>query len=579
MPVHNADIAAIFEQIADLLEIRGDNPFRIRAYRNAARSVGEFGREFKSLIESGAGLPKLPGIGADLGAKILEIVATGHCAALDKLRQKMPPAITELLKIPGLGPKRVQALNRELGIATVTQLKHAARAGQIRELAGFGAKTEQRILAGLDARAGQAERVKLAVATQYAEALVEYLKRVRGVEQAVVAGSYRRMKDTVGDLDILVTARSAGMVMERFVAYDEVREVLARGDTKASVVLKSGLQADLRLVPADSYGAALHYFTGSKAHNIAVRRLAQARGLKVNEYGVFRGARRVAGETEESVFAAVGLPFIAPELREDRGVIEAARAGRLPQLVTLADLQGDLHLHTRASDGRNSIREMALAAQTQRLTYIAITEHSRRLAVTRGLDPQRLARQIDEIDTLNAECAGITVLKGIEVDILEDGTLDLPDPVLARLDVVIAAVHGKFDLSRRRQTDRILRALDNRWVNLLAHPTGRLIGAREPYDVDMLRIVRKARSRRIFLELNSQPERLDLDDVMCQMARDEGVLVSINSDAHSTFDFASLHYGVGQARRGWLERDNVLNARGLPALRELLGAGRQPGCQ
>ena len=579
MPVHNADIAAIFEQIADLLEIRGDNPFRIRAYRNAARSVGEFGREFKSLIESGAGLPKLPGIGADLSAKILEIVATGHCAALDKLRQEMPPAITELLKIPGLGPKRVQALNRELGIATVTQLKHAARAGQIRELAGFGAKTEQRILAGLDARAGQAERVKLAVATQYAEALVEYLKRVRGVEQAVVAGSYRRMKDTVGDLDILVTARSAGTVMERFVAYDEVREVLARGDTKSSVVLKSGLQVDLRLVPAESYGAALHYFTGSKAHNIAIRRLAQARGLKVNEYGVFRGARRIAGETEESVFAAVGLPFIAPELREDRGEIEAARAGRLPQLVTLADLQGDLHLHTRASDGRNSIREMALAAQTQGFTYIAITEHSRRLAVTRGLDPQRLARQIDEIDTLNAECPGITVLKGIEVDILEDGTLDLPDPVLARLDVVIAAVHGKFDLSRRRQTDRILRALDNRCVNLLAHPTGRLIGAREPYDVDMLRIVRKARSRRIFLELNSQPERLDLDDVMCQMARDEGVLVSINSDAHSTFDFASLRYGVGQARRGWLERDNVLNARGLPALRELLGAGRQPGCQ
>ena len=579
MPVHNADIAAIFEQIADLLEIRGDNPFRIRAYRNAARSVGEFGREFKSLIESGAGLPKLPGIGADLSAKILEIVATGHCAALDKLRQEMPPAITELLRIPGLGPKRVQALNRELGVATVAQLTQAARTGQIRELAGFGAKTEQRILAGLKAHTGPAGRFRLAVATQYAEALVDYLKRVRGVEQAVVAGSYRRMKDTVGDLDILVTAQSAGAVMERFAAYDEVREVLARGDTKASVVLKSGLQVDLRLVPAESYGAALHYFTGSKAHNIAIRRLAQARGLKVNEYGVFRGARRVAGDTEESVFAAVGLPFIAPELREDRGEIEAARAGRLPQLVTLADLQGDLHVHTRASDGRNTIREMALAAQTQGFTYIAITEHSRRLAMTRGLDPQRVARQIDEIDTLNAERFGITVLKGIEVDILEDGTLDLPDSVLARLDVVIAAVHGKFDLSRRRQTDRILRALDNRCVNLLAHPTGRLIGAREPYDVDMLRIVRKAKSRRIFLELNSQPERLDLDDVMCRMARDEGVLVSINSDAHSTFDFASLRYGVGQARRGWLERDNVLNARGLAALRKLLGAGRQPGFQ
>jgi DNA polymerase (family 10) len=574
MPVHNADIAAIFEQIADLLEIRGDNPFRIRAYRNAARSVGEFGREFKSLIESGAGLPKLPGIGADLSAKIREIVATGHCAALDKLRKEMPPAITELLKIPGLGPKRVQALNRELGVATVAQLTQAARARQIRELAGFGAKTEQRILAGLEAHTGQAERVKLAVATQYAEALVDYLKHVRGVEQAVVAGSYRRMKDTVGDLDILVTAQSGGAVMERFVAYDEVREVLARGETKSSVVLKSGLQVDLRLVPATSYGAALHYFTGSKAHNIAIRRLAQARGLKLNEYGVFRGVRRVAGETEESVFAAVGLPFIAPELREDRGEIEAARAGRLPQLVTLADLQGDLHLHTKASDGRNSIREMALAAQMQGLGYIAITEHSRRLAVTRGLDPQRLARQIDEIDALNAEFSGITVLKGIEVDVLEDGTLDLPDSVLKRLDVVIAAVHGKFDLPRRRQTERILRALDNRCVNLLAHPTGRLIGAREPYEVDMLRIVRKAKARRIYLELNSQPERLDLDDAMCQMARGEGVLVSINSDAHSTFDFANLRYGVGQARRGWLERDHVLNARSLPALRALLCAGR-----
>jgi DNA polymerase (family 10) len=577
MPVHNADIAAIFEEIADLLEIRGDNPFRIRAYRNAARSVGEFGREFKTLIEAGAEPPKLPGIGADLSAKIHEIVITGHCAALDKLRKEMPPAITELLKIPGLGPKRVQALNRELGVATVAQLKQAARAGHIRELAGFGAKTEQRILEALAAHAEQARRVKLAVATQYAEALIEYLKRVRGVQQVVVAGSYRRMQETVGDLDILVTAQPGSAVMERFVAYDEVRDVPAQGETRGSVVLKSGLQVDLRLVPAECYGAALHYFTGSKAHNIAIRRLAQARGLKLNEYGVFRGERRVAGETEESVFAAVGLPLIAPELREDRGEIEAARAGRLPQLVTLADLRGDLHMHTRASDGRNTIQEMALAAGEQGLSYIAITEHSRRLAVTRGLDPQRLARQIDEIERLNAGLTGITVLKGIEVDILDDGTLDLPDSVLQRLDVVIAAVHGRFDLSRRRQTERILRALDNRHVNLLAHPTGRLLGAREPYDVDMLRILRKAKSRRICVELNSQPERLDLDDTLCQMARDEGVLVSINSDAHSTFDFANLRYGIGQARRGWLERDNVLNTRSLAALRTLLNAGRQRG--
>ena len=574
MPVHNADIAAIFEEIADLLEIRGDNPFRIRAYRNAARSVGEFGRDFKTLIDSGSEPPKLPGIGPDLTAKIHEIVTSGHCAALDKLRKELPPAITKLLRVPGLGPKRVQTLNRELGVETVAQLKQAARAGRIRDIAGFGMKTEQRILEALEAHAEQAQRFKLSVATQYAEALVDYLKRVRGVKQVVVAGSYRRMKETVGDLDILVTAQVAGTVMERFVVYDEVRKVLEQGETRCSVILKSGLQVDLRLVPEESYGAALYYFTGSKAHNIAVRRLAQSQGLKINEYGVFKGERRVAGDTEESVFAAVGLHFIAPELREDRGEIEAARTGRLPQLITLSDLRGDLHMHTKASDGRNSIREMALAAKSQGLSYIAITEHSRRLAMTHGLDPQRVARQIEEINGINAELSGITVLKGIEVDILEDGTLDLPDSVLKRLDVVVAAVHGKFELPRRKQTERILRALDNRCVDLLAHPTGRLIGAREPYDVDMLRIVRKAKSRGVFLELNSQPERLDLDDTMCQMARDEGVLVSIDSDSHSTMDFANLRYGVGQARRGWLARDNVLNTRDLADLQRLLSAGR-----
>ncbi|HXZ96211.1 MAG TPA: DNA polymerase/3'-5' exonuclease PolX [Burkholderiales bacterium] len=574
MPVHNADIAAIFEEIADLLEIRGDNPFRIRAYRNAARSIGEFGRDFKTLIDSGSEPPKLPGIGPDLTAKIHEIVTSGHCAALDKLRKELPPAITKLLRVPGLGPKRVQTLNRELGVETVAQLKQAARAGRIRDIAGFGMKTEQRILEALEAHAEQAQRFKLSVATQYAEALVDYLKRVRGVKQVVVAGSYRRMKETVGDLDILVTAQVAGTVMERFVVYDEVRKVLEQGETRCSVILKSGLQVDLRLVPEESYGAALYYFTGSKAHNIAVRRLAQSQGLKINEYGVFKGERRVAGDTEESVFAAVGLHFIAPELREDRGEIEAARTGRLPQLITLSDLRGDLHMHTKASDGRNSIREMALAAKSQGLSYIAITEHSRRLAMTHGLDPQRVARQIEEINGINAELSGITVLKGIEVDILEDGTLDLPDSVLKRLDVVVAAVHGKFELPRRKQTERILRALDNRCVDLLAHPTGRLIGAREPYDVDMLRIVRKAKSRGVFLELNSQPERLDLDDTMCQMARDEGVLVSIDSDSHSTMDFANLRYGVGQARRGWLARDNVLNTRDLADLQRLLSAGR-----
>ncbi len=486
----------------------------------------------------------------------------------------MPPTLAELLKIPGLGPKRVQALSHELGVATIEQLRQAASAGQIRNISGFGAKTEQHILEALAAHADQTQRFTRLVAVQYAEALVDYLKHVRGVDRVVVAGSYRRMKDTVGDLDILVTGEPGSALMERFLAYDEVDAVLAHGETRSSVVLHSGLQVDLRLVPAESYGAALHYFTGSKSHNIAVRRLAQARGLKLNEYGVFQGEKRIAGDTEESVFAAVGLPFIAPELREDRGEIEAARAGRLPQLIALSDLRGDLHTHTKASDGRNTIEEMARAARAQGLQYIAITDHSRRLTVTHGLDPRQVARQSDEIDRINASHSEITILKGIEVDVLEDGTLDLPDSVLQHLDVVIAAVHSKLDLPRKQQTERILRALDNRYVNLLAHPTGRLLGERKPCDIDMLRVMRKAKSRHIGLELNAQPVRLDLDDIQCQMARDEGVLVSINSDAHSTFDFANLQYGVGQARRGWLEPDKVLNTRSLETLRAALNASR-----
>ena len=370
MPVHNADIAAIFDEIADLLEIRDDNPFRIRAYRNAARTVGGYGRELKTPIESGAALPKLPGIGADLAARIHEIATTGHCAMRDTLRKQMPPAITELLKVPGLGPKRVQALNRELGVSTIAQLDAAAHAGQLHDPPGFGLKTEQQIQQALDAlaaQAGQIVRFRRPLATRYAEALVDYLKRVPGVAQVVVAGSYRRMQDTVGDLDILVTSDAGGPLMARFIAYDEVQTVLSHGETRSSVVLHDGLQVDLRLVPADSYGAALHYFTGSKAHNIALRRNAQERGLKINECGVFLGAQRGAGETEGSVFGAVGLPFIAPELREDRGEIQAARAGRLPQLITLADLRGDLHVHTSASDGHNTIAEMARAAQAQGL--------------------------------------------------------------------------------------------------------------------------------------------------------------------------------------------------------------------
>lgn len=571
MPVHNADIALIFEEIADRLEIQGANPFRIRAYRNAARTLAELPQEARVLLARGEDLTRLPGIGADLAAKIREIVETGRCSLLERLRRELPPAVTELLHIPGLGPKRVKALYHDLEVETVEQLYRAARDGRIRALPGFGEKTELNILQAVEAHVSKTRRFKLAVAAQYADTLTAFLKAVPGVKRVTVAGSFRRMRETVGDLDILVTAAEDSPVMQRFTAFEDVAEVLSAGGKRASVVLKSGLQVDVRVVAEASYGAALCYFTGSKAHNIAIRRIAQKLGLKVNEYGVFRGETRIAGEDEASVYRSVGLPFIPPELREDRGEIEAARAGRLPKLVEFSDLRGDLHAHTKATDGHDSLRDMALAAKALGLEYLAITEHSRRLTVAHGLDPQRLLRQCDEIERLNQELEGITLLKGIEVDILEDGSLDLPDEVLGRLDLVIGAVHSKFHLSRAKQTERILRAMDHPHFTILAHPSGRLIDEREPYDVDMLRIIRHAKNRGCFLELNAHPERLDLLDSHCLTAREEGVLVSINSDAHSRFDFANLRYGVGQARRGWLEKDDVLNTRPLAELKRLLG--------
>ena len=570
MPRHNADIATTFEEIADLLEIQGANPFRIRAYRNAARILGELSEDVASLLDKGEDLTRLPGIGDDLAAKIREFVSSGHCSLLDRLHRELPAAITDLLKIPGIGPKRVKALYHDLAVQTVEQLYRAARDGRIRLLPGFGEKTELNILRAVEAHANQTHRFKLAVAAQYAEAIRNFLEAIPGVSEVTVAGSYRRMRETVGDLDILVAAAPSSPVMQRFIHYDEVVETLSAGVTRASVVLRCGMQVDMRVVDTASFGAALHYFTGSKSHNIAVRRIAQQKGLKINEYGVYKGEKRIAGVSEESVYAAVGLTYIPPELRENRGEIELAQTGRLPRLVEQSDLRGDLHAHTKATDGHNTLREMALAAKSEGFEYLAITEHSRRLTVAHGLDPLRLARQCTEIDKLNATLDGITLLKGIEVDILEDGRLDLPDNVLARLDLVVGAVHSKFDLSRAKQIERILRAMDSPYFTLLAYPTGRLIERRAPYDVDMSRIIREAKNRGCFLELNANPERLDLLDTYCQMAKEEGVLISINSDAHSTYDFANLRFGIGQARRGWLEKKDVLNTRSLEELRKLI---------
>lgn len=570
MPIHNLDIAAIFEEIADFLEIKGDNPFRVRAYRNAVLTLKGLGEEVKTLLNQGQDLTRLPGIGKDLLGKIKEILDTGTCRTLEKLRKQMPPGLTELLRVPGLGPKRVQKLYRMLNIQNTEQLLQAARDGHIRDLFGFGEKTERHILEMLETRLGAQRRFKLATVTQYAEPLLAYLKDSPDVRDAVIAGSYRRSRETVGDLDILVTGRADGSIMERFINYEDVKDVLSKGATRATVILRSGLQVDLRLVPEESFGAALQYFTGSKAHNIAIRKLGRQMGLKINEYGVFKGKRRIGGRTENSVYRAVNLPCIFPELRENRGEIEAARAGLLPKPVKLADLKGDLHIHTKASDGRNNIEEMAEAGSKKGFEYIAITEHSSRLAIARGLDSRRLLQQCEEIDRLNEKIKGITILKGIEVDILEDGRLDLPDAVLGKLDLVVGAVHSHFDLSRKRQTERILKAMEHPHFSILAHPGGRIIDKREPYDVDMLRIIRKAYQLGCFLELNAHPKRLDLLDIYCQIARDEGVMVSVNSDAHSIFDYENLRFGIGQARRGWLEKKDVLNTRPLRQIRRLL---------
>jgi DNA polymerase (family 10) len=569
MVIRNSDIADIFDRIADCLEIEGENPFKIRAYRNASRTIRGLGPEVRDMLSAGGELTGLPGIGRELAAKIGEILETGTAQALEKLKAKVPEGVIAMLRIPGLGPKRVSAIYHELKVETPAALKEAAENGRVQKLPGFGTKTERHILDALETLAQRPVRVSIAMARPQVERLLDHLQGTTGV-RAAAAGSFRRCRETVGDIDVLVTAEDDSPVMERFTTFEDVRQVLARGETKASLVLGCGLQVDLRRVAPESFGAALQYFTGSQAHNIAIRGLGRQRGLKINEYGVFAGDDRIAGDSEESVYRALGLPWIPPELREDRGEIEAAREGRLPELIEPADIQGELHSHTNATDGRSSLEEMARGAKRCGLKYLAVTDHSRYLRMVDGLDERRLLAQMEEIDRLNAKLKGLRLLKGIEVEILEDGRLDLPDSVLEKLDLVIGSIHSHFRLPERRQTERILRAMDQRFFSILGHPSGRLINEREPYAVDLSAVIRNARERGCFLELNANPQRLDLTDTYCQMAKEAGVLVAVNTDAHSVADFGQLAYGIGQARRGWLEKKDVLNARPLKELLMLL---------
>lgn len=572
MSTTNAGIGAIFEEIADWLELDQANPFRIRAYRNAARTINSWSKPLADFADGKNAYAELPGIGEDLAGKIDEILHTGSCAQLKALRQTHPRGLRELLRIPGIGPKRARRLFHEAGVTTAHRLVSAARAGRLSAMKGFGPRTEADMLQAASAYLASGHRWKLSVASQQAEAISRYLRKSKDIASLDVAGSYRRQQDTVGDLDILVSTEQGTAVTRRFLAYPDVARVLSQGPTRSSAVLKGGLQIDLRVVKPESFGAAMVYFTGSKAHNVALRRIAQKQGLKINEYGVYRDERRIAGNTEQSVYATLGLPPIPPELRENRGEIESARQHQLPMLIERPDLHGDLHVHTDASDGHASLADMVGAAREAGLAYVAITDHSRGLSVAHGLDADRLAWQIDLIDRFNETSKDIVVLKGIEIEIMEDGTLDLPISVLRRLDLVVGAVHSHFKLSRTRQTERIMRAMDQPCFSILAHPTGRLIGEREAYEVDLERLVRHAHERKCFLELNAHPDRLDLNDIGCRMARDGGVQVVISSDSHDQNGFAALRFGVGQARRGWLECKDVLNTLSLKELRARLNS-------
>jgi len=573
MPIHNNDVAGIFDELADLLEIRGDNPFRIRAYRNAARAVAGLTRSVAELAAEEKGLDGIPGIGKDLADKIRTIVTTKKLPLLEDMKKELPEGLSALMKVRGLGPKRIAALYKELNVASLEDLKKAAAAGKIRELRGFSEKTEQALLEEIGrskVTERGPERFKLAVAEQIVTPFFEELKKAKGVEEIAIAGSYRRRAETVGDVDILVAAEKSADIMARFVGYDDVEKVLAAGETKASVVLRGGLQVDLRVVPLASFGAALHYFTGSKSHNIAVRLMGVKRKLKVNEYGVFRGKKMIAGRTEEEIYKLFGFPYIEPELREDRGELQAAAKGELPRLVRLEDLRGDLHSHTKETDGRYTAAEMAEAAKTLGYEYLAISDHSKRVSMARGLDEKRLAKAIKGIDKLNARLKGITLLKAIECDILADGSLDLPDSILKELDLVVVSVHYNTKMAKEKQTERVIRALDNPHVHILGHPSGRLINERPAYDIDLEKVMRAAVERGCFMELNSHPDRLDLDDVHCQAAKAMGLKVALSTDAHSLDDLRLMRYGIGQARRGWLEPADVINTRPLAELRKLL---------
>jgi DNA polymerase (family 10) len=583
----NQEISAAFEQIADILEFQGANAFRVRAYRNAARVLHDLSEPCERIVnDPERKLTDLTGVGADLAEKITTLVHTGSLPMLEELKAQVPESVLMLMRVPGLGPKKAAKLYKELGVKTLAELRVACEGHRVQELEGFGAKTEAAILSGMTlAESPEAQRMYWADADVFAQAILAHLRECRCIKRMELAGSYRRGRDTIGDLDVVAESNDPKEAMDRLATFPNVETVIGRGDTKMSIRLRSGLQVDLRIVPDESYGAALLYFTGSKQHNIVLRGMAKDRGLRINEYGVFRlpkGAAKsdhevdeskleyIAGRTEADVYATLGMPLFPPEIREARFEFEWAREGKLPKLVELGDIQGDLHMHTTATDGKASLDEMVAASRDRGLKYIAITDHSKRVSMANGLDGTRLRQQWKEIDAINRKVKDLQVLKGVEVDILERGGLDIEDEVLAEADWVVASVHYGQNQKSEQITKRIVDALANPHVSAIAHPTGRIINRRKSYEVDLEAVFQAAAKHGKLLELNSNPARLDLDDINCMAAKRHGVPIVISTDAHSVIGLDVLRFGILQARRAGLTKADVANTRPWEKMRKMI---------
>jgi DNA polymerase (family 10) len=558
----NKELADLFEKMADILEFKGENPFKISAYRKASRIIGDLTQDIEEIAEQGE-LKDIPGIGEGMAQKIVEYLKTGKVSKFEEVKKGVPDELIAIMDIPGMGPKTLSMLHKEKGISNFSQLEKALEDGSLMGLFGIGEKKIENIKRGILLLKQSQGRMNLGVAFPIAKRIVETLRQKAGSKKIEWAGSLRRMKENIGDIDILATGPNKEKIVQAFTHLPEVKEVLVSGETKASVIVEGGTQIDLRVVEEDSYGAALQYFTGSKGHNIHLRGIAKAKGIKINEYGVFKGKKKIAGKEEKDVYRSLGMDWIEPELREDRGEIEEAQEKRLPKLIQESEIKGDLHVHSKWSDGTSSIEEIAEAAQKMGYQYVAICDHTKSLKIAHGLDESRLMKQMEEIDRINEKLKGFQILKGTEVDILTDGKLDLSEKILEKLDFVVASVHSGFKQDRERMTKRIIKALENPCIHVLGHPSGRLLGARDPYEVEIDELMEAAKKYGKALEINAYFERLDLDDIHCRKAKQMGIRVAIGTDSHHLDQMWMMSLGVAVARRGWLETKDVLNTFSL----------------